>query len=192
MSTHSLRNPLQKIREPNLALAQNHIIDPWALKNTFRITADMAPSHDHNLFLVPFLDDAGNLQCLLIIGREGGRNPKDMGLRIFNLLPNLIPSHSEMVVAQVEFEGAPVNEWIKILKVGKLRRDGDRPFLARLAIENSNLVAMRFQRSGEIGQTYRLRPYRCLVEISDGRLDEEDLHVLFHCVDSILIPPSLP
>jgi hypothetical protein len=23
-------------------------------------------------------------------------------------------------------------------------------------------------------------------------LNEEDLHVLFHCVDSILIPPGLP
>jgi hypothetical protein len=82
-----------------------------------------------------------------------------------------------MVIACVKLEGAPVIEGIKILKVRKLRRDGDRPFLARLAIENSDLVAMRFQRSSQIGQTDRLRPYRCLVEISDGRLNEEDLHL---------------
>jgi hypothetical protein len=81
-----------------------------------------------------------------------------------------------MIIAGIELERASVIKGIVILYIGKLRGKRDGPLPLCLAVEDLDNVPVRLQGGGEIGKTYRLRPYRCPIEIADGRLDKEDLH----------------
>jgi hypothetical protein len=81
-----------------------------------------------------------------------------------------------MVVAAVEFEGAPILERIETLKVGKLWRNGDGPSLFCLTIEDCHFVPIRFQGGSKVGQPYGLNPDRSAIKILDRRLYEKNFH----------------
>jgi hypothetical protein len=82
-----------------------------------------------------------------------------------------------MVVTGIELKWAPIIEGVEIFEVRKLGWDRDRLLLAGLTIKDLHFIPLGFQRSRKIGQTQGLGPNRCLVKISNRRLNEEYLHV---------------
>ena len=111
-----------------------------------------------------------------MIGSEGGGDTEDLGLRCFNSLPDLVPSHAEVIIAAVEFERASVIKGIKLRKVRKFIWDRDGSPFPGLAVQDLHLVPLKLEGSCKIGQTDRLGSDRGLIEILDGRLDEQNLH----------------
>jgi hypothetical protein len=85
----------------------------------------MGSSHDNDFLSVPFLYDPGNLQRFPMIRGKGGRDSKNIGLRIFDPFSDFLPSHPEMVVAGIELERASIVERIEISKIGKFCRNGN-------------------------------------------------------------------
>jgi hypothetical protein len=83
-----------------------------------------------------------------------------------------------MVKTDIEPEWAPVMKKIEISKIGELRWDSNGSFLIGLAVEDLRFVTVCPYGSGKIGQPDRLGPNGGLIEIPDGRLNKEDLHLL--------------
>jgi hypothetical protein len=133
-------------------------------------------SHDDNSSAVPLFHHLGDLQSLLMIGSEGGGDTEDLGLRCFDSLPDLVPSHAEVIIAAIEFEGASVVKGVELIKVRKFIWDRDGSAFPGLAVENLYLVSPRLERGRKIGQTDRLGSDRGLIEILNRWLDEENLH----------------
>ena len=111
-----------------------------------------------------------------MIGSEGGGDTEDLGLRCLNSLPDLVPSHAEVIIAAVEFERASVIKGIKLRKVRKFIWDRDGSAFPGLAVQDLHLVPLRSEGGCKIGQTDRLGPNGGLIEILDRGLNEEDLH----------------
>jgi hypothetical protein len=81
-----------------------------------------------------------------------------------------------VVIPGIEFEGALVIEGIEILKVREFRRNGNLPFLICLTIQYLNLMTGRLKRGSKISQSDRLGADGRAIKITDGGLDEQDLH----------------
>jgi hypothetical protein len=118
-------NLLKEKGKTNFPFSQNDIIDKRTLQNSLRIATDMGSSHHDDFLMVPFLDDLSNLKRFSMVRSEGGRDPENVGLRIFDLLPNLVPTHAKMVITGIELERTSIIEGIEIFKVRKFGRDGN-------------------------------------------------------------------
>jgi hypothetical protein len=80
-----------------------------------------------------------------MIRGKGGRDSKNISLRIFNPPSDLGPIHPEMVKTCIEFERALIIKRIEIPEIRKFRRDGYGFFLLCLTIEDLNLMTLCFQ-----------------------------------------------
>jgi hypothetical protein len=116
-------NLLKKKGKTNFPFAQDDIIDKGTFQNFPRIATDMGSSHHDDFLIVQFLDDLSDLKRLSMVRSEGGRDPENIGLRIFDPLPNFVPAHAKMVITGIELERASIIERIEISKVGKFGRN---------------------------------------------------------------------
>jgi len=167
-----LPNFFDEKRKTLFSFSQDHIIDPGALQDDFRLATHMGASHDHDLSGIPFLNEPRNLECLFMIGGEGGRDSKKICLRFLDPPSDLIPFHPEMVITGIQFKRALIIEGVEVLKVRKLRGNRDGSPLLGLTVEDFNLNPLRSEGRGQIGQPDGLSPNRGLIEIPDGRLNE--------------------
>jgi hypothetical protein len=81
-----------------------------------------------------------------------------------------------MVITAVELEGPSVLEGIKIPEIGKFGRKGNGRLFFLPAIQDVDLKTARLKRTRQVGESDRLRPYGGLIEIPDGRLNQENFH----------------
>jgi hypothetical protein len=77
-----------------------------------------------------------------MVGCEGGRDSKNIGLRILNPSLDLFPTHSKMIITAIKLERTSIIKGIEVFKVRQHRRNGNRPPLLCLAVENLNFMAV--------------------------------------------------
>ncbi len=133
----------QETRETELAFAHDEVINPGTFQNRFRGATDMGASHHDDPALIFRFDHSSDGFGLAMVRGEGGRDPKNIGVRLLHLFIDLPPPHSEMVVPSVKLKGASVVIGIDLSKVGEFGRNWDRRLPSYSAVKDFDVMPIR-------------------------------------------------
>jgi hypothetical protein len=174
----SFRKRSDEPDEGVLTLARDDEIDGVVPKSRLGIGGDVGAAHDDASSCRRF-DQPRDLEGLPMVGREEARDPDEIRRPLRESAGHLRGRRAETIIMMEGAERTLVGIRIERLEVGELARQRQRAAaVAVVEIKDldGNLGKAIAERTREVREADGLEPHVGVVEVLDGRLDEEKLH----------------